>query len=136
MSNHAFLGSDGKEGRHVEETETLIVNRATLVVDTVVAVRIDFLDLCTFMEVVGLDNIVDLLITTPVNEVSEHQLDGGQVELTGATKTQDVMVIEVELFQVCNARRDYPLFEVGGDLILLRTGVAHEARVFSFFRCA
>ena len=136
MSNHAFLGSDRKEGRHVEETETLIVNRATLIIDAVVAVRIDLLDLWTFMEVVRLDNIVDLLITTPVHEISEHQLNSGQVELAGATKTQDVMVIEVEFFQVCNARRDNPLFEVGGDLILLRTGVAHEARVLSFFRCA
>ena len=72
MSNHAFLGSDRKEGRHVEETETLIVNRATLIIDAVVAVRIDLLDLWTFMEVVRLDNIVDLLITTPVHEISEH----------------------------------------------------------------
>ena len=136
MPNHALLRGDCKEGRHVKETEALIVDRATLIVNTVVAVRVDFLHLRTLMEVVRRDNIVYLLVSTPVDEVREHELDSGKVELAGATKSQNVMVIEVKLVQICDSRRDNPLFKVCGDLILLGTGVAHEARVFSFFGCA
>ena len=43
------------------------------------------------------------------------------------------MVIEMELFKVCNSSCDDPLFEVNGDLVLLWACITHEATIYSFW---
>ena len=135
MSNHALFSGYSEQGRHVQDTEALVVNRATLVVDTMVAMRVNFLYLWALMEVVLGDDIVNALVAAPVNEVGEHKLNLLNVELAGAAKTEYIMVIEMKSLQVCDARRHNPLFKMCCDLVLLRARVAHEAGVNAFFRC-
>ena len=74
--------------------------------------RINFLDSCTLVELVSVNNRVNFLISPPIHEIREHKLHLGQIELSGTTKTQKVMIIEVQLLQVGNLRCGDPLFEL------------------------
>ena len=127
VSNHAFFGSYLKKSGNIQKTETFNVDWSALFVNAMVAMWIDFLYSCTLIELVSINDSVDFLISSPIYEISEHKLHFSQVELSGATKSQKVMVIEVQLLQIGNLCRLNPLFELYDALVHFRRCVSHEA---------
>ena len=100
MPNHALLRGDLKEARYIKQAEALNVDRSALVVNAVVAVRVHLLNFCTFRELVGFNNIVDTLFGSPINKVLEHYLHFLHVKLSGAAKSQNVVIIEMKFIEV------------------------------------
>ena len=105
---------------------------APLVVNTVVAVWIHLLNSRSLLKLVTLYDIINTLFTTPRYKVLEHLLHFCQIKFSCTRKSENVMVIEMELFEVCNSSCGDPLFEVSGDLVLLWACIAHEATIYSF----
>lgn len=136
MSNHALFRCNSEEAWHIKDAKAFDIDGTALVVDSMVTMRVGDLNLRALMKIVGINDGVYLGLTAPSTEVGEHLLHFGYVKFTGTAKTQDVVVVEVEFFEVSDARREDPLFEMCGALVLLRVGVAHEARVDTFLRCS
>jgi hypothetical protein len=59
----------------------------------VVAVRVNFLNLFEFVEVVSFNDVVDKLLFSPINEILEHQHNIGKHKLSRSTKTQVVVIV-------------------------------------------
>ena len=129
MSNHALFSCYLEKSRNIQKTEAFNVDWSTKFVDAMIAMRINFLHSCALIELVRVNDSVDFLVSSPVDKISEHKLHFGKVELSGTTKSQKVMVIEVQLLQVRHLSRLDPLLELCDHLIHLRRSIPHEARL-------
>jgi len=134
VPNHPLLSRDCKQARNIKDAEALDVNWATLIVNTMIAVRIYFLNSSSFIELVRLNDIINTRFAAPCHKVCEHLLHFGQVEFSGTPKSENVMIIEVKFLEVSNSRCDYPLFKVSGDLVLFWACIAHKTRTDMFLR--
>ena len=126
MPNDALLRGDLKQARYIKQAEPLNVDRSALIVNAVVAVGVHLLNCRTFCVLVGFNNIVDTLFGSPITKVLEHYLHFLQVELAGAAKSQNVVIIEVEFIEVGDTCSQDPFFELGRNLVLFRASIAHE----------
>jgi len=52
-----------------------------------VSVRVNCLNLIEFSEIVGLNNLIDSLSFSPVDEVLKHQHDGSNIKFACATES-------------------------------------------------
>ena len=127
VSDHSFFRCNLKKSGDIEKTEAFDVDGPPKFVNTVVSVWIDFLDGCALIKLVSVDHGVNFRVSPPVNEVCPHDLHLGQVELSGTTKPQNIMLTEVQLLHVAHFCRRHPFFELRNDLVLFGRCVAHEA---------
>lgn len=98
VSNHALIGRKFEEGWHIKHTEALVVHWATLLVDSVVTMGVNFHHTLSLWEVVRFNDGIDAILVTPIHEVLEHNLNFGEVKLSCSTEAKKVVVVEVQLF--------------------------------------
>ncbi len=95
-----------------------------------VELRVDLSYFVGFWKLPRSRDIINTLSSSPVNVILKHLLHVGQHELTASTEAEEIVVIPTVAF-IESAFVD-PLSELRKDRFLLRTGVAHEARVYTF----
>ena len=133
VSDHAFLRSNLKKSGDIEQTEAFNIDRSAELINAVVAMWVNFLHCCALIELIRVNDGVDFLISPPVHEISKHQLHLGEVELPGATKSQQIMLIEMQLLQVSYLGCLNPFFELHHNLIHLRRCVTHKSSLDGLF---
>ena len=127
VSDHSFLRCKLEKCSDIEKTEAFDVDGPPKFVNTVVAMRVNLLDGCALRKLIRVNDGVNFCLSSPVHEVCEHYLHFGQVELSGTTKAQQIVFIEVQLLQVRNLGGRDPLFELHHDLVHFGRCVAHES---------
>lgn len=88
MPDHPLWSGDRESLAHIQEAKTLDVDWPAKLVSLMVGVRINLLNLVELSEIVRLNNLVDSLSFSPVDEVLKHQHDGSNFKLACATKPQ------------------------------------------------
>ena len=94
---------------------------------------VNFLHCCALIELIRVNDGVHLLISPPVHEISKHQLHLGEVELPGTTKSQQIMLIEMQLLHVSYLSCLHPFFELHHNLIHLGRRVTHKSSLDGLF---
>ena len=87
MAYHSFLSRYLEEFCNIHESDTFNVNRPSLLVRHVIAMRVNFLDAFTFGELVSLDDILDFVFCPPFHAVLEHYLHVCENEFPSATES-------------------------------------------------
>ena len=124
-----------EQARDVEDAEPFVVDGPAQLVHSVVPVRVDLLHCGTLSVLISIDDFVNALLSTPIDKVLVHDLHFLQIELASAAESENIVVVEVELLEVAETRRNDPFLELRGNLVLLRTRVTHESRVLARLRC-
>ena len=93
VTDHALLRGYFKQLCHVHQPDTLNIDRTTQLVSHVISMRVHFLDLCLLGEIIRVHHVFNARLLPPFNEVGEHELNRGEVELPSAAEPQQIVII-------------------------------------------
>ena len=125
MSNHARFGRHFEKFWDIQNADTLNVEGTASSICSVITMGVNGTHNVTLCKYKIINNGVDLIFSTPRYEVSKHQLYIIQFELSRATKSEHIHIVEFANL-VHLIFRD-PILQRCADLILFRRGVPREA---------